>query len=106
MTKAAGGGMPEAEIVLADWYYFGQPGIDIDYTKAFEFYSHAAERENPVAQNALGSIYYNGLGQTRDRKKGVESSGRQPSRGWQGLRSTLPRNTSWEKRSGMIRSRL
>ncbi|TSA30646.1 MAG: sel1 repeat family protein [Verrucomicrobiaceae bacterium] len=72
MTKAADGGMPEAEIVLADWYYFGQPGIDIDYKKAFEFYSRAAERGNPVAQNALGSIYYNGLGQARDRKKGVE----------------------------------
>jgi len=72
MTRSADKGMPEAEIVLADWYYFGQPGIEIDYNKAFEFYSRADVRGNPLAQNALGSIYYHGLGRPRDRKKGVE----------------------------------
>ena len=72
MTKAAKGGMPEAGRALADWYYFGEAGIPIDYEKAFSFYLHAAEQGNPAAENAVGAMLYEGQGVPIDRKRAVE----------------------------------
>ncbi len=72
MTKAVDSGMPEAELALADWNYFGKDGIPTDYGKAYPLYLRAAEKGSPAAQNAVGAMLYHGEGVSADRKLGAE----------------------------------
>lgn len=72
MKKAADSDMEKAQITLAECYYFGDKGIPVDYKEALKYYERAAEKGNPLAENAVGGIYYNGLGVPFDRKKGTE----------------------------------
>jgi len=72
MKKAADLDMEKAQIALAEWYYFGDKGIPVDYKEALKYYERAAEKGNPLAENAVGGIYYEGLGVPFDRKKGTE----------------------------------
>lgn len=72
MSKAAQAGMTEAQLVLAEWYYFGKAGIPQDFQKAYPLYLSAAEKGNPVAQNAVGAMLYDGQGVPVDQKRAVE----------------------------------
>ena len=72
LAKATQAGMPEAKVTLADWYYFGRPGIPVDLKKAFDLYLEAAEDGNPIAENAVGAMYFSGKAVPLDRKKGIQ----------------------------------
>lgn len=71
MTMAADKGMPEAELELADWYYFGKDGIPVDYAKAFPRYLAAADHGYANAQNTAGLMLSKGMGTGRDPARGV-----------------------------------
>ncbi len=71
MKQAAESGMLQAELALAEWYYFGENGIPINYPEALKFYERAAEKGNSIAENAVGAIYYYGSGVPRDKTKGT-----------------------------------
>jgi len=81
MKKAADLDMEKAQIALAEWYYFGDKGIPVDYKEALKYYERAAEKGNPLAENAIGGIYYEGLGVPSDQKKGAEYIQRAANKG-------------------------
>ena len=56
---------------LAYMYLYGTNGVQKDYSKAFEYYQMAAEQNNPIALNNLGSLYFNGIGTNPDVQKAV-----------------------------------
>ena len=71
MKQAADTGMLRAELALAEWYYFGENGIPVNYPEALKFYERAAQKGNPVAENAAGAIYYYATGVPGDTTKGT-----------------------------------
>lgn len=71
MKQAADSGMLQAELALAEWYYFGENGSPVNYPEALKFYERAAEKGNPVAENAVGAMYYYGTGVPLDEAKGT-----------------------------------
>ena len=44
----------------------------MNYKKAFEYYKLAADQGNVIALNNLGSLYYSGIGVTRNVEKAAE----------------------------------
>lgn len=64
-------GNEDAQLRLAYMYKKGQ-GTAQDYTKAFEWYSKAAESDIYTAQYNLGLIYEKGLGVNQDMAKAKE----------------------------------
>ena len=58
---AAQTGSPDAQILLAEMYFFGF-GTAVDYDTAIFWYTQAANQGNPHAQYALGTFYANGRG--------------------------------------------
>jgi len=71
MKQAADSGMLQAELALAEWYYFGENGSPVNYPEALKFYERAAEKGNPVAENAVGAMYYYATGVPLDEAKGT-----------------------------------
>jgi len=71
MTQAANSGMLQAELTIAEWYCFGETGIPVNYPEALKFYERAAEKGNPVAENAVGAMYYYGTGVPLNEAKGT-----------------------------------
>ncbi|MDC3124144.1 caspase family protein [Gammaproteobacteria bacterium] len=61
MTKAAHGGLPEAQVWLGLSYSNGE-GVIKDEAKAIEWYLKAAKQEDDFAQNNLGWAYEHGEG--------------------------------------------
>lgn len=60
-AKAAQGDIA-AQLDLGYMYLYGLNGLNIDYKQALEYYQAAAEKDNAVAYNNLGSLYFNGIG--------------------------------------------
>ena len=58
-------GDAKAQVFVAYLYETGQ-GVDLNYTKAAEWYSRAARQGNPVAQTQLGNMYRLGRGVPQD----------------------------------------
>ena len=56
---------------LGHMYYEGL-GVEVDYKKAFELYTLAAEGGNATAQTAIGWMYYLGLGTDKDDEKSAK----------------------------------
>lgn len=65
-------GKLEDQMNLAYMYLYGTNGVKQDFAKSFEFYQMAAEQNDPVALNNLGSLYFNGIGTKADAKKAIE----------------------------------
>lgn len=70
-TRQAKEGKIEDQMNLAYMYLYGTNGVQQDLAKAFEYYQMAAEQNNPIALNNLGSLYFNGIGTNVDVKKAV-----------------------------------
>lgn len=70
-TRQANEGKIEDQMNLAYMYLYGTNGVQKDYSKAFEYYQMAAEQNNPIALNNLGSLYFNGIGTNPDVQKAV-----------------------------------
>ena len=67
--KLANRGNLQAQLSLGYGYLYGEGGLPIDYNKSFEYYTKAAQQNDPVGLNNLASLYYGGLGVKRDVKK-------------------------------------
>lgn len=72
MTRLADGGNLDAQLSLGYMYLYGQDGVKNDFAKAFHYYEMAAEHNNPIALNNLGSLYFNGIGTEVNYKKAIE----------------------------------
>jgi len=70
--KAAGQGSVDAQVRLAEVYYFGTRDIKRDYPEAAKWYLLAANQGNPNAENALGVINENGFGMQVNEKVAVD----------------------------------
>jgi len=62
LNKASDAGLLEAQLLLGDWYFFGDKGIQFDYEKAFPQYLKAAKQGSAKAQNAVGYMLSSGKG--------------------------------------------
>jgi len=71
LVAAAEDGDADAQVALADCYYFAY-GVKFDLKKAFEWYQKAAEQVNPIGLFGLGNCYYHGAGIDRDTIKALE----------------------------------
>ena len=60
--KAADEGSLEDQMNLAYIYLYGSNGVKADFKKAFKYYDMAAQQNNPIALNNLGSLYFSGIG--------------------------------------------
>lgn len=66
ITRQAEEGDVNAQLTLGYMYLYGEEGVEIDYDKAFRYYSMAAAQKDNVAINNLGSLYYSGIGTEKD----------------------------------------
>jgi len=62
--EAAKLGLPTAQGMVSEYYYYGAHGFEKDDSKAFEFAMKAAESGDPRGQIALGTMYMDGSGVT------------------------------------------
>lgn len=62
----------ESQMNLGYMYLYGNNGVEQDFSKAFEYYEMAAEQDNPIALNNIGSLYFNGIGVEKNRSKSLE----------------------------------
>ena len=62
LIKMAESGDVDACLTLGYLYLFGENGIKKDEKQAFKYYSIAAEKNDIIALNNLGSLYYSGIG--------------------------------------------
>lgn len=65
-------GNVESQMNLGYMYLYGNNGVEQDFKKAFEYYNMAAEQNNPIALNNIGSLYFNGIGVEKNRAKALE----------------------------------
>lgn len=61
-TRQAAEGKLEDQMNLAYMYLYGTNGVEQDPVKAVQYYTMAAEQNDPVALNNLGSLYFSGVG--------------------------------------------
>lgn len=52
--------------ILADNYYYGNEGYDIDYAMAFKYYSLILDHFNGLGYYMIGTMYMKGLGVVKD----------------------------------------
>lgn len=72
MTRLADEGDVDACLTLGYVYLYGENGLEQDDDKAFKYYTLAADKEDKVALNNLGSLYYSGIGTKKDIVKAVK----------------------------------
>ncbi len=71
MTTKAEAGDVDAALTLGYMYLYGENGVTQNSEKAFKYYSMAAEKKDIIALNNLGSLYFNGIGTSRNIEKAV-----------------------------------
>lgn len=62
----------DAQLALGYMYLYGENGVKADHEQAFKYYEMAANQNNPIAQNNLGSLYFNGIGTPRNYLKAAQ----------------------------------
>ena len=67
LTRAAEGGLVQAQLALAGVYLEGGKGANADPVQAFDWFSRAAAQGSAEAEFYLGYILYNGLGRAADK---------------------------------------
>ena len=72
MLKSADEGDLDAQLALGYLFLYGNETIEPDYAKAFHYYKLAAEQNNNIAINNLGSLYYSGIGTSADVGKAMD----------------------------------
>ncbi len=71
-TRLAENGDENMALTLGYMYLYGQDGVEADYQKAFHFYELAAQKNNIIALNNLGSLYFSGIGTDVDYQKAAD----------------------------------
>lgn len=66
LVRTAKEGDINSQLSLGYMYLYGEDGVAVDHTKAFEYYKMAAEQNDNVAINNLGSLYFSGIGTSRN----------------------------------------
>lgn len=72
LTRMAGEGDINSQLSLGYMYLYGEDGVSVDYKKAFDYYKMAADQNDNVAVNNLGSLYFSGIGTEADPAKAME----------------------------------
>ena len=72
LKEKAHSGDVETQLDLGYMYLYGVKGVNTDYKLAFHYYEMAAEKDNPVALNNLGSLYFSGIGTEVNYPKAIE----------------------------------
>lgn len=72
LAQEAEAGNVESQLTLAFVYLYGNENVLPDYEQALKYYQMAADLNDKVAINNLGSLYYSGIGTKRDVKKAAE----------------------------------
>lgn len=72
IEELANKGISVAERFYAQYYHYGDGGVEQDYTKALEWYKKAAEQGNYGAMAQIGVLYANGNGVEQDYVKAAE----------------------------------
>ncbi|MDR1694663.1 MAG: sel1 repeat family protein [Lactobacillaceae bacterium] len=72
LVKEAEAGSVDSQLLLGYIYLYGDKDIPQDYKKAFHYYSLAAEQDDKIAVNNLGSLYYSGIGTERSTVKAAQ----------------------------------
>ncbi len=72
INRLANEGDVDACLTLGYMYLYGENGLEQDAQKAFQYYSMAAEKNDKIALNNLGSLYFSGIGVKKDKKRAVE----------------------------------
>ena len=74
LKKSAQNGDLNAQLALGYMYLYGDKSANIeqDYKQAFKYYEMAAEQNDNVAINNLGSLYYSGIGTPRNMLKAAQ----------------------------------
>ncbi len=70
-TRLAEAGDLENQMNLAYMYLYGTNGVKEDYDLAFKYYAMAAEQNDPIALNNLGSLYFSGIGTKVSHKRAL-----------------------------------
>ncbi len=70
--RLASKGDAEAQMNLGYMYLYGNNGVERDFDKAFKYYNMAAEQDNPIALNNVGSLYFNGIGVEKNRSEAIK----------------------------------
>lgn len=65
-------GSLEDQMNLAYMYLYGTNGVEENFELAFKYYSMAAQQNDPIALNNLGSLYFSGIGTHVNAKKALE----------------------------------
>lgn len=71
LKKSADKGDPEALGKLGACYYWGQNGVEKDYTKAFKLLNEATNRGYMAAKYVLAGCYENGHGTSQNKDKAI-----------------------------------
>ena len=72
INRLANEGDVDACLTLGYMYLYGENGLEQDAQKAFQYYWMAAEKNDKIALNNLGSLYFSGIGVKKDKKRAVE----------------------------------
>ena len=70
--RLAGEGNVDSQMNLGYMYLYGNNGVEQDFEKAFEYYNMAAQQNNPIALNNVGSLYFNGIGTEKNRVTAIK----------------------------------
>lgn len=81
LQQQADKGDVDAMISLGYMNLYGLNGVPVNYKKAFEYYSRAAQSGDDVAINNLGSLYYSGVGVRKNISKAAELFSEASNRG-------------------------
>lgn len=72
LIKEAEEGNVDSQLMLGYLYLYGDKDIAQNYENAFKYYSMAAEQNDRIAVNNLGSLYYSGIGTERSTVKAAQ----------------------------------
>jgi len=69
--RLANEGNLESQLNLGYMYLYGANGVKQDFAEALKYYTLAAEQNDPVAVNNLGSLYFSGIGTAKNYNKAI-----------------------------------
>lgn len=72
LHRQADEGNLNAQLSLGYMYLYGTDGVESDYQKSFKYYEMAANQNDKIALNNLGSLYFSGIGTERDYFKAAQ----------------------------------
>lgn len=72
LTRQAEEGNVDAQLTLGYMYLYGESGVDKDYEKAFQYYNMAANQNDSIAINNVGSLYFSGIGTEKSLSKAAQ----------------------------------